>query len=139
MDVLYKWWYKIEKLGFLCKIDEIFYTYRCNCSKILHNSQQRASLSYILVCLLHIFLLWIMQLEYTDKSSKYSKNVPFMLHVGKKESKAPMSYICHVLPSQHTKPTKFIIRPLRIILLYIEYMHYSFYMCRFYELQRCEI
>lgn len=33
-----------------------------------------------------------------------------------KNSKAPMSYICHVLPSQHTEPTKFLIIPLTIIL-----------------------
>lgn len=58
---------------------------------------------------------------------------------GKKNSQAPMSYICHVLPSQHAEPTKFIIRPLRIILFCIEYMYYSSHMCRSYELWQCEI
>lgn len=33
-----------------------------------------------------------------------------------KNSKAPMSYIRHVLPSQHIEPTKFLIIPLTIIL-----------------------
>lgn len=58
---------------------------------------------------------------------------------GKKNSQAPMSYICHVLPSHHTEPTKFVIRPLRIILFCIEYMYYSSHMCRSYELWQCEI